>query len=853
MAVHSVFGNSSSRPQNDRQVRPTLRRRIMLIVLGLAILPSSVVLLVSTLVAAGVIRDFVLDESQSVVFSAAEPLATYLNEETGRLVEIAEDPGLGALLHHKFEEWGSGAGSITADQSTMLAGAMAPANAETRLFVFTTAGVAGLLTQQGYAAVGEFPSPGAELEIIERLEGDQDSRLFALETDPETGEDVPAFWAAARLQGEGEPIWLVRRLDPVGVFSGMAWGGLVGKERMLLLSSKSGIIRHAPEEANEAAFLNETSEIYESPNGSIEIPDSDGIIYSFMRVGVFSGLTRPGGQETSLVVARRLDLNEALSALLYRVWQIVLIGMVFICLIGAGGVWLSKRLVDPILVLRAGFSRLESGDLDYRVRVRTGDELEELGTSMNRMAKTLQQTYQNLADKLLELDEQTKQLTLTQRIARAINSSLDLAVLFQVIVREIRQLMPADIVALGVIIHDGKEVEWSHVWAEEGRNPPEGRVTPLAGSLALRAIDAREAQVFTVRDFPETPEGKNVLQVGMVSVCLVPLITTEGPVGMLALADSAEEAYRSQDVKILNEISPSLATALDHSRLYGEQARFATELEAQVMERTRALRDAQEQLVMAEKLAAAGELAANVAHEINNPLSIIKNYLKILQSKMLRYRGSDEDTAVTREGVTIISEEIDRIARIVNQLRSVRREDHAMVRRMEVNTELDQMAELFRQTFHEKRITLETRYDGNLGTAVICGDYLRQILINLLRNACDAVGTDGHIRLETMADAPEFSYFTIAVEDDGPGVPAENLKKIFDPFFTTKKATGSGLGLSVSYGLARRMGGRIEVVNTAGRGARFLVVLPIRQPEDEEISKKSDTSTRGSGEKIIIG
>jgi two-component system NtrC family sensor kinase len=126
-------------------------------------------------------------------------------------------------------------------------------------------------------------------------------------------------------------------------------------------------------------------------------------------------------------------------------------------------------------------------------------------------------------------------------------------------------------------------------------------------------------------------------------------------------------------------------------------------------------------------------------------------------------------------------------------------------------------------------------------------------MINLLRNAYDAVAPGGKILIETIANAPEEGYFTVRVKDDGAGIAPENLKKIFNPFFTTKKEKGSGLGLSVSYGLARKMGGRIDAFSPEQGGAEFLIILPVTQLRQTPAEIPKTPLITRKGQRIIIG
>lgn len=836
----------------ERRIRRSLRQRVLLVVVGLAIIPSAIILIATTLAAAGALRIYLLAESESRVYAVAEPLAGYIQGQVELVTGFSENQEIALLLREKFTQWESGAGRLNVTEYPQL-GRLMVLHEEEEIFLLTRKGFVGRLTREGYGPVAESPSASSERALVETITARLDASSFAIEY-PASDDAPPEFWICSRLaDSAGAPrqaVWLAMPFDPVPTFQELKTR--LGDEHMFLASSRSGVL--GKDRGNEILhnLIEGHSSIMAQNNGFVEEEHEDVSGYTFFHVGAFMNLTRRSGTESSLVVLRPVETGTAMSALTYRVWQIVLIGLLFIAMIGVLGIWMANRLINPIKTLRAGFSRLERGDLDYRVEVRTGDELEELAHSMNRMADTLQSTYQNLADKLLELDEQAKQLTLTYRLSHAINRSLDIDSIFDVVCREVRQLMPAEVIALGLTVRDLKEIEWHNVSPPRGEYVRDDEPTALKGSLCEQAYKAGRVLVFSLDESGDAPDALLFRGTDMAACCVIPLITLQGLVGFLLLADPVENAFRPEEVQILERLSASMATAMEHSRLYEQQARFATELERQVLERTKMLQAAQEKLIQTEKLAATGELAANVAHEINNPLSIIKNYVKLLQGQMLASSKSG-DLALAREGTNIISEEIDRIARIVSQLNQVYTPESPRIQIVNLNEELKQLIQLFRHTFHEKNLEVETLFDEKLTMVEICSDHFRQILINLLRNAYDATGEGGKILIETIANAPDEGYFTVRVADSGSGIPPQDLKRIFDPFFTTKKEKGSGLGLSVSYGLARNMGGRIDALSPPGGGAEFLIILPVMQePGTPRELPKTPLVTR-QGERIILG
>ena len=265
--------------------------------------------------------------------------------------------------------------------------------------------------------------------------------------------------------------------------------------------------------------------------------------------------------------------------------------------------------------------------------------------------------------------------------------------------------------------------------------------------------------------------------------------------------------------------------------------RAAEELEGKVQERTRELsqknidlertiellRKTRRQLVMAEKLAALGELTAAMAHEINNPAAVILGNVELLMDEL------GENVGPIRTEVELIIEQVSRIRSIVDRLLQYSRpaDYSGFVETLDVNRVVEDTMALVEQEVRrndavverELRATMEIKFNRQ---------ELQQVLVNLVLNAVHSIGDGGHICLRTWdVDA---DCVVISVSDDGAGIAAENLEKIFDPFFTTRGEGGTGLGLSVSYGFVRKYGGNIKVESTPDKGTTFEVWLR-REPE----------------------
>jgi two-component system NtrC family sensor kinase len=274
-----------------------------------------------------------------------------------------------------------------------------------------------------------------------------------------------------------------------------------------------------------------------------------------------------------------------------------------------------------------------------------------------------------------------------------------------------------------------------------------------------------------------------------------------------------------------NRMTTDLRDARDNLTEWGRT------LERRVEERTRQLREAQDQLIQSEKLASLGKMAAGVAHEINNPLTSI-----ILNTHLLLEEAKDGDES--RESLTLIADEAARCAQIVSGLLNFARQTPATTVRADVNEIIDRTVQLLEKQVSVRNIRIERDLDRSLPAIDIDRNKIQQVFSNLTINACEAMPEGGSLRVRSRMSR-DGTEIVIAFADTGVGIPKENIPKLFDPFFTTK-SFGTGLGLAVSYGIVRQRGGTIEVRSEVGRGSTFTVRLPLEEkagePEREEVS-----------------
>ncbi len=227
----------------------------------------------------------------------------------------------------------------------------------------------------------------------------------------------------------------------------------------------------------------------------------------------------------------------------------------------------------------------------------------------------------------------------------------------------------------------------------------------------------------------------------------------------------------------------------------------------------------EEQVRQADRLASIGQLAAGVAHEINNPLSIVLGYAKLLKE--------DTTDSSAREDLEVVYNNAAACKKIVEDLLNFSRQTVIHLSETDIHETIESVASALENGFTEDNITLVRDYDPRLTLVTIDAGKIRQVCMNLLTNARQAIEGGGRITVSTRLDADNGGFFII-FEDTGSGVPPDIRDRIFEPFFTTKEpGQGTGLGLTVSYGIVKEHRGNISFQAEDGKGSAFRVWLPL--------------------------
>jgi C4-dicarboxylate-specific signal transduction histidine kinase len=407
-------------------------------------------------------------------------------------------------------------------------------------------------------------------------------------------------------------------------------------------------------------------------------------------------------------------------------------------------------------------------------------------------------------------------LEILHTVAEKISRSLDVDEVIRTALDALTNVTGHETSSLHLISPDGRTL---YLHGERGLSSnlrDVNRMLPVGEGVIGRV--AATGETFYVRDAatsPHTfaPARAVVQQDGVRGFVCVPIHSRGRILGTLALGRQTDSPFNEREVALLEATADQIGIALDNARLYSELARQLEEL-----------KQAQAQLVHAEKLSAVGELASGVAHEINNPLTTILGQVYLILDR----KGID---AYLHEKLSIISAEASRAARIVQNLLLFARRYTPERRPCSLADQVRRVLDLKAYQLEQDKVSIVIDF-GSCPPVWADENQIQQVLLNLVQNAHQAMAKHPPERVLTVRVSCDRKFARVEVLDTGPGIPREVLPKIFDPFFTTKPpGEGSGLGLSVSYGIVTEHGGRLRAENRADGGARFLVELPLGEPK----------------------
>lgn len=391
------------------------------------------------------------------------------------------------------------------------------------------------------------------------------------------------------------------------------------------------------------------------------------------------------------------------------------------------------------------------------------------------------------------------------RAAHAPTTSLSVEGVVQAVLEQSCSLTEADAGTVQIDKQDGHRALFREKLDDTEAGRTFGRL--MRGNLRARAALVASARPLTPAEIAEHAGPLPPTLYQFSSLCAVPISTEQGRLGFVAVAMRNGGGFQPHHFDALCAFVDRAALAVQNSRLYEQ-------VQAQVEE----LRSLHAQVIRSERLAAVGELAAKVAHELNNPLASIDLYNSLLLE-------STADPAEQRRLATQVLEQVERAKRVVRDILDFTRAAEPHLVATDLNTVVEQSLGLVRHAARAAGVSLIEDYAPGLPNVKADRNQIAQIVTNLTLNAVQAMPSGGTLTVSTVQDHQEVC---LIFRDTGTGIGPEHLEHIFDPFFTTKPfGQGTGLGLAVCRTLVAQHRGEITVASEPGKGSTFSVYLPV--------------------------
>jgi signal transduction histidine kinase len=260
----------------------------------------------------------------------------------------------------------------------------------------------------------------------------------------------------------------------------------------------------------------------------------------------------------------------------------------------------------------------------------------------------------------------------------------------------------------------------------------------------------------------------------------------------------------------------------DQTRRLEDALQELENTQQELQARIAAQQAAEARLIQTTKLAAVGEMAAGVAHELNNPLTTVVGFSELVLESL-------PPESTQRSDLDVVLREARRARDVVRRLLDFSRQSETIRVRADVNEVVQDVLSLMHHLFNINGVEIDAKFPDNLPWVMIDRNQMKQVFLNLLNNALNAMPKGGELTVHSMTQLRYGKqHVCVAIKDNGLGISPENLSRIFEPFFTTRAGQGgTGLGLSVTYGIVAEHGGVIEVESALGSGSTFTVFLPV--------------------------
>ena len=346
---------------------------------------------------------------------------------------------------------------------------------------------------------------------------------------------------------------------------------------------------------------------------------------------------------------------------------------------------------------------------------------------------------------------------------------------------------------------------------------------PLAPERSIVARSIFEKQPFIIPDASLDPRVNPFLKkkLNLHSLVVIPLFAKEKALGAIA-ADHLEPGKNitSKTLESVMTFAQQAGLAIHNAVMYQELKAFSQQMEEKIQKTTADLRKTEAQLIRSERLAALGQLAAGIAHEIRNPLTSMNILIHSLTENLPKENPNRED-------LKVIEEEILRINEIVDQFLRFAKPASPLLEKADLIPIFEETLQLLRPQIEKGKVTVNKRFE-TLPLITVDKEQIKQVILNLLINAIQSMPGGGELSIGGQFSKDGY-WVELTVQDSGMGIPPEDMDRLFDPFFSTKEG-GIGLGLSIAHRIIDQHHGKIEVESNPGRGTCFILSLPVFTP-----------------------
>jgi signal transduction histidine kinase len=454
--------------------------------------------------------------------------------------------------------------------------------------------------------------------------------------------------------------------------------------------------------------------------------------------------------------------------------------------------------------------------LSYREHLFTKSEEELLISIGSQIAIAIARAKQTR-----ELAERNRNLSILSAISQSVHQSIDLDHIYKTILDVTKDLKFIDLVSVYLVEGEGDEREavlqihrgYTEEYIIRASRIPYGR------GVTWKVIESGEPVYFPDASDPSTTIGPTGKTLGKRALLCIPVKSGNGTIGMISFSSFEKVSFSEQELDFLLSLGNQIGTAIAKVKIFEKMKQRTQELRILYEN----IKSAQERLIQSEKLASLGQLVLNIAHEVNNPLTPILGYSRLLLDK------PKVDTERRQNAIEVIYKSAERLKKVVENLLSFSQEGKPGREYININYLIERAIELRGYDLKLGDIEIIKDLSPELPRIVADPNQIQQVFTNIILNAEQAMAdTEKKGQLKVRTRVKEEGVVDISFSDNGPGIPKEILGKVFDPFFTTKPVgKGTGLGLSISYGIIRDHGGDIYALSEDGKGATLIIELPI--------------------------